>query len=85
VLHHPPEGGYLRSCYMHLDTMTVRDGQEVHRGDQIGTVGRTGMRVSSPHLHLEFHGPDELLDASVILRGILIGHRPPPPRRHHRR
>ena len=84
VLHHPPAGGYLRSCYMHLDTMTVRAGQEVHRGDQIGTVGRTGMRVSSPHLHLEFHAPDELLDASVVLNGMLIGHRPPPPRRHHR-
>ncbi len=84
VLHHPPEGGYLRSCYMHLDSMSVTQGQEVRRGDQIGTVGRTGMRVSSPHLHLELHAPDELLDASVVLRGLLIGHRPPPPRRRRR-
>lgn len=85
VLHHPPDGGFLRTCYMHLDTMTVTNGQDVARGDQIGTVGRTGMRVSSPHLHLEFHGPDELLDGSELLQQFLIGHRLPPPARHRRR
>lgn len=80
ILHHPEEGsenpGWLRSCYMHLEDVQVRHGQEVTRGEAIGTVGRTGMLRSAPHLHLELHGPDGLMDASVELAGFLIGHRP---------
>tara|TARA_B100001750_G_scaffold168529_1_gene136972 strand:+ start:499 stop:1761 length:1263 start_codon:yes stop_codon:yes gene_type:complete len=76
VLHHPEgEGGpaWLRSCYMHLEDVNVRHGDVLERGDLIGTVGRTGMRRSAPHLHLELHGPDGLMDASEVLSGILIG------------
>ncbi len=76
VLHHTDEGAWRRSCYMHLEDVSVRHGQEVRRGDLLGTVGRTGMRRSAPHLHLELHGPDGLGDASVTLAGFLIGHRP---------
>ena len=81
VLHHtePNEEGqesWRRSCYMHLEDVSVRHGQEVRRGDLIGTVGRTGMRRSAPHLHLEIHGPDGLGDASVTLREFLLGRRP---------
>lgn len=81
ILHHPPseaEGtpDWLRSCYMHLEDVEVRHGQEVRRGDLIGTVGRTGMRRSAPHLHLELHGPDGLMDASEVLAGFLIGTQP---------
>ncbi len=81
ILHHPPGEGedtpdWLRSCYMHLEDVEVRHGQEVRRGERIGTVGRTGMRRSAPHLHLELHGPDGLMDASEVLDGFLIGHRP---------
>ncbi len=61
---------------MHLEDVQVRHGQEVTRGEAIGTVGRTGMLRSAPHLHLELHGPDGLMDASVELAGFLIGHRP---------
>lgn len=81
ILHHPTpedgeEGSWLRSCYMHLEGVEVRHGTEVHRGDLIGTVGRTGMRRSAPHLHLELHGPEGLMDASEMLRGFIIGHPP---------
>ena len=78
ILHHPSGEGedtpsWLRTCYMHLEDVEVRHGQEVTRGERIGTVGRTGMRRSAPHLHLELHGPDGLMDASEVLEGILIG------------
>lgn len=84
VLHRGGSEGWLRSCYMHLEGISVRHGQEIRRGDQIGSVGRTGMKTSAPHLHLELHGPDGLLDPSTILRGPLIG-RPPEPEKPRRR
>jgi murein DD-endopeptidase MepM/ murein hydrolase activator NlpD len=85
ILHHPSDGGWVRSCYMHLEDVEVEWGQEVHRGERIGTVGRTGMRTSAPHLHFELHGPDGLLDPAEIFAGTLLGHEPPPPRRRRRR
>lgn len=65
---------YLRSCYMHLEDVEVAWGQEVAAGERIGTVGRTGMLRSAPHLHLELHGPEGLMDPSEVLAGYLIGH-----------
>ena len=43
--------GY-RSLYGHLQKVTVRRGQTVKRGQQVGTVGRTGL-ASGNHLHYE--------------------------------
>ncbi|GAA1147842.1 hypothetical protein GCM10009651_35720 [Microbacterium natoriense] len=43
--------GFL-SRSMHLSSTTVRDGQYVHAGDQLGVMGRTG-NVSGVHHHLE--------------------------------
>ena len=38
--------------YAHLDEQLVYEGQYVHAGDQIGTVGNTGnARTTPPHLH----------------------------------
>jgi len=44
-------GTGLHSKYSHLSAFSVREGQEVRRGQRIGAVGRTG-RVTGPHLHL---------------------------------
>jgi murein DD-endopeptidase MepM/ murein hydrolase activator NlpD len=49
VLEH--DNRYL-TIYAHLDEITVGRGQQVNRGDQIGTVGNTGWSTS-PHLHYE--------------------------------
>ncbi len=73
LLHRAGGAGPLRSCYMHLETVEVEAGDEVRRGDRVGTVGRTGMQSSAAHLHLELHGPDGLLDPLEVLRGLVIG------------
>lgn len=44
--------------YGHLSKITVRNGQEVIRGDKIGEVGSTG-KSTGPHLHYEVRFKDE--------------------------
>lgn len=45
------ENGYT-SVYAHLNSMAVRNGQAVNKGDQIGLTGSTG-RSTGAHLHYE--------------------------------
>jgi len=45
--------GY-ETLYACMDELNVRNGQEVKRGDLIGTVGDSGLSVA-PHLHYEVH------------------------------
>ena len=40
----------LYTLYFHLDTIGVREGDLLERGQPLGTVGMTG-RVTGPHLH----------------------------------
>jgi murein DD-endopeptidase MepM/ murein hydrolase activator NlpD len=45
--------GYgMKTRYAHMNSIDVRQGQRVERGQQIGSVGNTGLSVS-PHLHYE--------------------------------
>lgn len=44
--------GQWMTAYAHLDSIGVREGQRVSRGQNIGKVGSTGA-VSSPQLHFE--------------------------------
>ncbi len=51
----PAEGNAIKtidSLYGHLDTILVRDGQQVARGQQIATVG-TAFGLYEAHLHFE--------------------------------
>ncbi len=67
----------LRTCYMHLERVDVAAGEDVDRGDLIGTVGRTGMERSAAHLHFEIHGEDGVLDPLPILRPLVLGNPSP--------
>jgi murein DD-endopeptidase MepM/ murein hydrolase activator NlpD len=42
------------TLYACLDELNVRQGQQLQRGEQVGTVGNTGQSVA-PHLHYEVH------------------------------
>jgi murein DD-endopeptidase MepM/ murein hydrolase activator NlpD len=45
--------GLIRTRYLHLNSMNVKPGDRVKKGQLIGTVGTTGIFEHSPHLHLE--------------------------------
>jgi murein DD-endopeptidase MepM/ murein hydrolase activator NlpD len=47
--------GAVTSRYIHLNALAshLRPGVRVRGGEQIGTVGTTGLRKYAPHLHLE--------------------------------
>lgn len=51
IEHHLPEGAFF-SIYAHLGSISVKKGQDVEPGQQIGTVGMTG-KTTAPHLHLQ--------------------------------
>lgn len=44
--------GYLH-CYVHLDSVSVKVGQFVQRGQEVGKQGATGISVTGSHLHYE--------------------------------
>ena len=48
---HPTDGTFF-AVYGHLNSVGVQEGDQVHPGSLIGTVGLTG-NTSSPHLHLQ--------------------------------
>jgi len=52
-IEHTPEPKRVVSCYMHLGGYTVAEKDHVLTGQVIGELGRTGVKVSPPHLHLE--------------------------------
>jgi hypothetical protein len=47
----------LYTLYAHLSEVTVRQGQQVSAGEQIGAVGQTGVAIGS-HLHFEVRRGD---------------------------
>lgn len=68
VIEHLP-GVY--SSYFHLRTILVKEGDLVAQGQEIGTVGETGL-ATGPHLHWQITvagvpvSPDRLLHAALI-------------------
>lgn len=53
--------GGLQSRYAHLDTIKVTAGQQVKKGDVLGTVGTTGQPAAKqPHLHFEVRSSSSL-------------------------
>ena len=51
VIEHP---GFRRwTAYCHMQSLAVRRGQAVSRGERIGLVGTSGNAVNIPHVHME--------------------------------
>ncbi len=45
-------GGKIQVSYLHLNSSSVKVGDTVNAGQQIGVSGNTGTRTTGPHLHL---------------------------------
>lgn len=54
------------TAYAHLDKSMVKRGQEIRRGETIGTVGQTGA-VDTPQLHFEIRRGTEALNPQPYL------------------
>ncbi|NES12718.1 MULTISPECIES: M23 family metallopeptidase [Micromonospora] len=59
-----PDGS--EAIYGHSSAVTVKEGQQVKAGDQLGLVGNTGHSYGS-HLHLEIHVDGQPLDPVPFL------------------
>ncbi len=57
----------LNSAFLHLDSVTVTEGEAVPRGSIIGTVGSTG-RSTGPHLDWRLDWQGRRLDAALVRR-----------------
>lgn len=56
------EHGYgYKTVYAHLNNISVKKGEKVHRGQEIGGVGNTG-RSTAAHLHYEVKRNNKTLD-----------------------
>ncbi|HEC29808.1 MAG TPA: M23 family metallopeptidase [Gammaproteobacteria bacterium] len=60
-------GQGLVSMYSHLDTIKAAVGEDIRKGDVIGTVGMTG-RVTGPHLHWSVSLNNTMIDPSLFLK-----------------
>jgi len=60
-----PESGY-KTVYAHLQTISVRVGESVARGQKLGTVGTTG-KSTGPHLHYEVHFKGQPVDPVLVM------------------
>ncbi len=45
-------GGKIQVSYLHLNSSSVKAGDTVNAGQQVGVSGNTGTRTTGPHLHL---------------------------------
>ncbi len=60
-------GGGFKTRYGHLNTISVKAGQQVAIGQKIGTMGSTG-RSTGPHLHYEVYFRGKSYDPIKFLR-----------------
>ena len=59
--------GYT-SLYGHLQKATVKQGETVSAGQQVGVIGSTGSS-SAPHLHLRVHKNGQSIDPRTVIPG----------------
>lgn len=59
-------GNGRATAYAHLSARSVMVGDEVHKGDVLGKIGRTG-RATTPHLHYEVRIDGKAVDPAPYL------------------
>ncbi len=65
-----PNGQNFTVYYAHLDQQLVQDGQQVKKGQVIGTVGNTGnARTTVPHLHFGIYTRNGAVDPLGFVQG----------------
>lgn len=57
----------LRTVYMHLDSIEAKEGDEVVRGEKIGTMGSSG-RSTGTHLHFQIMQHEQAVSPLPYLR-----------------
>jgi len=60
-------GGGFKTRYGHMNSISVKVGQDVTLGQKIGTMGSTG-RSTGPHLHYEIYFRGKSYDPLKFLR-----------------
>ena len=61
-------GNGYTSLYGHLQKATVKQGETVSAGQQVGVIGSTGSS-SAPHLHLRVHKNGQSIDPRTVIPG----------------
>jgi murein DD-endopeptidase MepM/ murein hydrolase activator NlpD len=64
-------GQGIISLYAHMNSISIKTGDKVTKGQIIGTVGETG-RVTGPHLHLAIIANQTLIDPALVLPDLNI-------------
>lgn len=55
----------LNSAFLHMDSIDVKEGEAVRRGQRLGTVGSTG-RATGPHMHWGMKWGDARIDPLLL-------------------
>ncbi len=66
--HGKVKGVKLETAYLHMQSMSVKVGEKVKRGQQIGTVGNTGLSTSC-HLHFSTYEDGSNVNPAKFLKG----------------
>lgn len=61
-------GNGYTSLYGHLQKATVKQGETVSAGQQVGVIGSTG-NSSGPHLHLRVRKNGQSIDPRTVIPG----------------
>lgn len=57
--------GY-QTFYSHLDALSVTEGEPVNQGQQVGTMGQSGI-TTGPHLHFQVRWKGDAIDPAELL------------------
>jgi murein DD-endopeptidase MepM/ murein hydrolase activator NlpD len=71
-IEHQTQPKHIVTCYMHLNSYVVAERDQVKAGQTIGYVGRTGVKISPPHLHFEVRVDDRFTNPVRTLGEMVI-------------